>query len=85
METQKYAAEAIGTFWSTFTGCGSAVIAAGFPQVGIGLVGVSLAFGLRSSPWPMRSVTCPAAISIWPSPSVSLPADVFPLARSCPM
>jgi aquaporin Z len=46
METQKYAAEAIGTFWLTFTGCGSAVIAAGFPQVGIGLVGVSLAFGL---------------------------------------
>jgi aquaporin Z len=46
METQKYAAEAIGTFWLTFTGCGSAVIAAAFPQVGIGLVGVSLAFGL---------------------------------------
>jgi aquaporin Z len=43
---QKYAAEAIGTFWLTFGGCGSAVIAAGFPQVGIGLLGVSLAFGL---------------------------------------
>ncbi len=36
----------IGTFWLTFAGCGSAVIAAAFPQVGIGLVGVSLAFGL---------------------------------------
>jgi aquaporin Z len=46
MSTKKYAAEAIGTFWLTFAGCGSAVIAAGFPQVGIGLVGVSLAFGL---------------------------------------
>src|SRR5690348_1603968 len=46
METRKYAAELIGTFWLTFAGCGSAVIAAGFPQVGIGLVGVSLAFGL---------------------------------------
>ena len=46
MNTKKYAAEAIGTFWLTFAGCGSAVIAAGFPQVGIGLVGVSLAFGL---------------------------------------
>ena len=46
MTTKKYAAEAIGTFWLTFAGCGSAVIAAGFPQVGIGLVGVSLAFGL---------------------------------------
>lgn len=43
---KKYAAEAIGTFWLTFGGCGSAVIAAGFPDVGIGLLGVSLAFGL---------------------------------------
>src|SRR3954465_15348621 len=42
----KYAAELIGTFWLTFAGCGSAVIAAGFPQVGIGLLGVSFAFGL---------------------------------------
>src|SRR6201993_3388346 len=46
MDTKKLAAEAIGTFWLTFGGCGSAVIAAGFPQVGIGLLGVSLAFGL---------------------------------------
>lgn len=46
MEMKKYAAEAIGTFWLTFAGCGSAVIAAAFPEVGIGLLGVSLAFGL---------------------------------------
>jgi aquaporin Z len=46
MNGKKYAAEAIGTFWLTFAGCGSAVIAAGFPQVGIGLLGVSFAFGL---------------------------------------
>ncbi|MDQ5980521.1 MAG: aquaporin [Verrucomicrobiota bacterium] len=46
MQLKQYAAEAIGTFWLTFAGCGSAVIAAGFPQVGIGLLGVSLAFGL---------------------------------------
>ena len=46
MEIRKYVAEAIGTFWLTFAGCGSAVIAAGFPNVGIGLLGVSLAFGL---------------------------------------
>ncbi len=39
-------AEFIGTFWLVFGGCGSAVIAAGFPQLGIGFVGVSLAFGL---------------------------------------
>src|SRR6185437_4474263 len=46
MNAQKYVAEAIGTFWLTFAGCGSAVIAAGFPQLGIGFVGVALAFGL---------------------------------------
>src|SRR3978361_43265 len=46
MDARKYAAEAIGTAWLTFGGCGSAVIAAGFPQVGIGLLGVSFAFGL---------------------------------------
>jgi aquaporin Z len=46
MDIRKYLAEAIGTFWLTFAGCGSAVIAAGFPEVGIGLLGVSLAFGL---------------------------------------
>ena len=43
---RKLAAEMIGTFWLVFGGCGSAVIAAGFPDVGIGLLGVSLAFGL---------------------------------------
>ena len=43
---RKCAAEAIGTFWLTFGGCGAAVIAATFPQVGIGLVGVAFAFGL---------------------------------------
>ena len=46
MNGKKYAAELIGTFWLTFAGCGSAVIAAAFPEVGIGLVGVSFAFGL---------------------------------------
>jgi aquaporin Z len=39
-------AEFIGTFWLVFGGCGSAVLAAAFPEVGIGLLGVSLAFGL---------------------------------------
>ena len=43
---QKGLAEFIGTFWLVFGGCGSAVLAAGFPDVGIGLLGVSLAFGL---------------------------------------
>ena len=39
-------AEMIGTFWLVFGGCGAAVLAAGFPEMGIGFVGVSLAFGL---------------------------------------
>jgi len=42
----KYGAEFIGTFWLVLGGCGSAVLAAAFPEVGIGLLGVSLAFGL---------------------------------------
>ncbi|MBV8920546.1 aquaporin Z [Bradyrhizobium sp.] len=45
-KSRQLAAEAIGTFWLTFGGCGSAVIAAGVPQVGIGMLGVALAFGL---------------------------------------
>ena len=43
---KRYLAEFIGTFWLVLGGCGSAMLAAGFPEVGIGLVGVSLAFGL---------------------------------------
>ena len=43
---QKWSAEFIGTLWLTLGGCGSAVLAAAFPEIGIGLVGVSLAFGL---------------------------------------
>lgn len=43
---KKIFAEFIGTFWLVLGGCGSAVLAAGFPEVGIGLLGVSLAFGL---------------------------------------
>ena len=43
---RKLSAEFIGTFWLVFGGCGSAILAAGFPEVGIGFVGVSLAFGL---------------------------------------
>ena len=44
--SRKLTAEFIGTFWLVFGGCGSAVLSAAFPQVGIGLLGVSLAFGL---------------------------------------
>src|SRR5437762_1265714 len=44
--TKRCTAEFLGTFWLVLGGCGSAVLAAAFPQVGIGLLGVSLAFGL---------------------------------------
>jgi aquaporin Z len=44
--TRQLAAEFFGTFWLVFGGCGSAVLAAAFPELGIGFVGVSLAFGL---------------------------------------
>jgi aquaporin Z len=44
--TNRLLAEGVGTFWLVFGGCGSAVLAAAFPQVGIGLLGVSFAFGL---------------------------------------
>lgn len=43
---KQYGAEFLGTFWLVLGGCGSAVLAAAFPELGIGLHGVSLAFGL---------------------------------------
>src|SRR5688572_3597121 len=43
---QKLGAEFFGTFWLVFGGCGSAVLAAAYPSLGIGFVGVSIAFGL---------------------------------------
>jgi aquaporin Z len=46
LNMKKYFAESFGTFWLVLGGCGSAVLAAAFPNVGIGLLGVALAFGL---------------------------------------
>ena len=43
---KRLTAEFLGTFWLTFGGCGSAILAAAFPELGIGFAGVSLAFGL---------------------------------------
>jgi aquaporin Z len=58
----KLAAEFVGTFWLVFGGCGSAVIAAEYPGVGIGMLGVSLAFGLTVLTMRTRSGTCPDVI-----------------------
>ncbi len=44
--TRRVVAEFFGTFWLTFGGCGAAILAAGFPQFGIGFLGVAFAFGL---------------------------------------
>lgn len=46
MDSKKYLAEFLGTLWLVLGGCGSAIISAAFPEVGIGLLGVALAFGL---------------------------------------
>jgi len=67
---RKLAAEFIGTFWLVLGGCGSAVLAAAFPHVGIGLLGVALAFGLsfgssgRHHCWGVRSVRSCTASSL---------------------
>ena len=48
--TNRMLAEAVGTFWLVFGGCGSAVLAAGFPQLGIGFSGVALALRRLNGP-----------------------------------
>jgi aquaporin Z len=67
---KKWSAEFIGTLWLTLGGCGSAVLAAAFPEVGIGLAGVALAFGLTVVTGPMRWVPFRAGTSTRPSPWV---------------
>ena len=54
----RLAAEFIGTFWLVLGGCGSAVLAAAFPDVGISLLGVSLAFGLVTPPYGLCLMIC---------------------------
>ncbi|MEZ5477550.1 MAG: hypothetical protein R3E95_08730 [Thiolinea sp.] len=57
---KKYLAEMIGTFWLVLGGCGSADSGCGLPEVGIGLLGVSLAFGLTVLTMAMQSAIFPA-------------------------
>ena len=50
---KKYLAECFGTFWLVFGGCGSAVLAAAYPELGIGFAGWHWLSALPCSPWPM--------------------------------
>ena len=71
-------AEAFGTFWLVFGGCGSAVLAAGFPKVGIGLAGVSLAFGLTVLVDPLVTDVDPGGVSLGLAVSRRFPMRELP-------
>ena len=86
-----YAAEFFGTFWLVLGGCGSAVLAAAFPEVGIGLLGVSFAFGLNPQAITFSIQDCPFLTELHPifiklCPDRSLEDDSLfgesPLGRS---
>ena len=72
---RRLTAEFFGTFWLVFGGCGSAVLAAAFPELGIGFLGVSFAFGLTVLSMAYAVGHIPAGTSTRRSPSASgLPA-----------
>ncbi len=82
--SQKLSVEFLGTFWLTFCRSGSAVLAAAFPQLGIGFAGVALAFGLT-----VLTTACavghisgghftPPSRSAWPWPGASRPQMCCP-------
>ena len=79
----KLSAESIGTFWLVLGGCGSAVLAAAFPDVGIGLLGVSLAFGLTVLTGRTRSARSRAVTSTPLSPSACGQEVAFPPPCCC--
>ena len=81
---RRLGAEFFGTFWLTFAGCGSAVLAAGFPALGIGFLGVSLAFGLTvlTMAYAVGHVSgghfnCAVTIGLWAGGRFKA-SDVFP-------
>ena len=67
--TKRACAEFVGTFWLVFGGCGSAVLAAAFPELGIGFAGVALAFGL-----PMMEAVY-VALALTFSSTIMLPSS----------
>ncbi len=79
----KLIAEFMGTLWLVLGGCGSAVLAAAFPQVGIGLLGVSLAFGLTVLTAAYALARFQAGTSIRLYRSASGPAVAFLLVNYC--
>lgn len=79
---RKLAAECFGTFWLVFGGCGSAVLAAGFPELGIGFAGVALAFGLTVLTMPLLLVIFLVVILTRRSLLVYGLADVFRQKKS---
>jgi Major intrinsic protein len=87
---RRLGAEFFGTFWLTFAGCGSAVLAAGFPALGIGFLGVSLAFGLTvlTMAYAVGHVSgghfnCAVTIGLWAGGRFKA-SDVIPYWRSQP-
>lgn len=68
---QRLAAEAIGTFWLVFAGCGSALLSAGIPGLGIGVIGIAFAFGVAVVTAVYALAISQAAISTPPSPWAS--------------
>src|SRR5262245_287584 len=81
---RRLGAEFFGTFWLTFAGCGSAVLAAGFPTLGIGFLGVSFAFGLTVLTMAYAAghisgghFNCAVAIGLWAANRFKA-ADVVP-------
>ncbi len=75
--TKKLGAEFIGTFWLVLGGCGSAVLAAAFPNVGIGLLGVSFAFGLTVLTMAFAISTLPFLLDCGPEVGSTNP-NCFP-------
>src|SRR5689334_7805351 len=82
--SRRVVAEFFGTLWLVLGGCGAAVLAAGFPNLGIGFLGVAFAFGLTVLRWLMPSAIFPVGTSIRRSRSACGARVVAPTSTSFP-